>query len=339
MASAPKESRSKPEYFDMIKRGIQRSNPAGTLTFVGLRAVEPLFQYGVLAHGIGTGILNKLGLQTLPAMPPNTGTFLDKLGLSPYRLILFSMSSGAALKQIYWMLGIAQEEMTPASAVSISIFNLVWNSVNTLLFTCVSTSASLSSGSKFPQTPLLIGSALYAIGISVELASEYQRKLFKQDARNIGKVCTTGLWSLSRHINYAGYTLWRTGFALASGGYVWGAITAGFFAGDFLSRAVPALDSYCAERVSYNSKQRYIVLMLINTVRRTMGCICEEDPIWIVPIHHLNVCSNCYHYSSNTGCNAHFCLLAKTYSTSSVKQQSKNKKYTLSVLHLCYYST
>jgi protein-S-isoprenylcysteine O-methyltransferase Ste14 len=254
MASVPKETGSKPEPFDMIKRGVQRNNPAGNLTFVGLRAVEPLIQYGILARGIGTGVLNKIGLQTLPAMPPNTGTFLDGLGLSPYRLILFGMSSGAALKQIYWLVGISQEEMTPPAATAISAFNLVWNSINTFLFTCAATSASLSSGSKFPQTPLLIGSALYAVGISVELISEYQRKMFKRDARNIGKLCTTGLWGLSRHINYAGYTLWRTGFALASGGYVWSAITAGFFTGDFVTRAVPVLDSYCAEKVSHISR-------------------------------------------------------------------------------------
>src|ERR1700712_1218434 len=106
MASVPKESGYKPEQFDLIKRGIQKTNPAGNLTFVGLRAVEPIFQYGILAHGIGSGVLHKLGLQTLPAMPPNTGTFLDGLGLSPYRLILVGMSTGAALKQIYWVLGI-----------------------------------------------------------------------------------------------------------------------------------------------------------------------------------------------------------------------------------------
>lgn len=247
MASVPKEG-SKREPMDLIKRGVKKINTSGNLTFVGLRAVEPLIQYGILARGLTSGVLNKAGVQTLPAGPPNTGTFLDALGLSPYRLILLGMSSGAALKQIYWLLGISEEEMTPAAGATISVFNVIWNGINSILFTCAATSASLSSSSKFPQTPLLVGSALYAVGFSVELAAEVQRKTFKKDPKNSGKLCTTGLWSLSRHINYAGYMLWRVGYAMASGGYIWAAVTGGFFAGDFLSRAIPLLDDYCAKK-------------------------------------------------------------------------------------------
>ena len=32
-----------------------------------------------------------------------------------------------------------------------------------------------------------------------------------------GKLHTTGLFGLAQHINYTGYTLWRTGAALLSG--------------------------------------------------------------------------------------------------------------------------
>ncbi|EEB94925.1 hypothetical protein MPER_06187, partial [Moniliophthora perniciosa FA553] len=46
-----------------------------------------------------------------------------------------------------------------------------------------------------------------------------QRKRFKDDVRNVGKPYTGGLFGLARHINYGGYMLWRTGFAIAAEKY------------------------------------------------------------------------------------------------------------------------
>jgi len=247
MASEPKSKSSS----DRIRRGIKKSNVPGTLTFVGLRAVEPILQYGILAHGVGSSIIRSIGLELLPAGPPNTGTAFDALGLSPYRLILLGMSVGSALKQIYWMLGTSEEEMEPPMAAGVAAFNAVVNSANSLLFTCSLTSASLSSGSQFPQTPLLVGAFLYATGIAIEAVSETQRKTFKKDPKNKGKAYTAGLWSLSRHVNYFGYTLWRTGYALAAGGWIWGVLNAGFFTSNFIMQPIPAQEEYCAERVSF----------------------------------------------------------------------------------------
>jgi len=95
---------------------------------------------------------------------------------------------------------------------------------------------------------IALGVALFVIGITVETVSEVQRRNFKRQSKNKGKVFKGGLFNLARHINYAGYTVWRTGFALTGGGWIWGATIFGFFAGDFSRRAIPALDSYCYER-------------------------------------------------------------------------------------------
>ena len=235
-----------------IARGVKEPSPLGTTVFVGLRALDPLLQYGILKHGYGQRLLNKIGLETLPAgLATDTGiALIDGLGLSPYRLILLSMAAGSALKHIWWLLAISQEKFQPGTAVTVATFNATVNALNNTLFTLVLTSASLSGAEEFPQTPLLAGLLLYVVGMLTEITSEAQRARFKAKPENKGKPCTTGLWKDARHINYTGYMLWRSGFALASGGWFWGAVVFAFHMYDFSQRAVPELNDYCQQRVS-----------------------------------------------------------------------------------------
>ena len=223
----------------------------GTSIFVGLRSLDPLLQYGILAKGVGSGLLAKVGLEQLPAgLATNTGTIVDSLGLSPYRLILLAMSVGNAARQIYWLTALSNEEFTPQFAVMVSIYNSLWNSANDLLFTTAAFSASLSSGQAFPQWPLVVGVLSYVFGQGLETISELQRKKFKSDPKNKGKAYTGGLWKYARHINYTGYALWRAGYACAGGGFAWGAFALAWSLADFAGRSIPALDKYCSERVS-----------------------------------------------------------------------------------------
>lgn len=105
----------------------------------------------------------------------------------------------------------------------------------------------------FCTPSVAIGVGAYLIGISTELLSELQRQRFKKDPANKGKPYGGGLFSLATNINYGAYTLWRGGFALATGGWAWGLFTFSFFFYDFATRGVPVLDRYCTERVSsYN---------------------------------------------------------------------------------------
>ncbi|KAI9687877.1 MAG: hypothetical protein M1822_001958 [Bathelium mastoideum] len=230
-------------------RGVYQSSPLGTGLFVGLRAADPFLQYSILSHNLGATLIQRVGSSALPPGPPLvTGIpLLDRLSLSPYRLVLLAMSVGSAVKQNYWVLGISNEAVLTSAAVGVSAFNTIVNSLNSLFFITVATSAS-ANGERFPQTPLLAGSVLYVVGILTETVSEIQRKRFKQRPENKGKVCDQGLWALARHINYGGYTLWRSGYAIAAGGWTWGAIVAGGFAYDFLVRGIPVLDEYCQER-------------------------------------------------------------------------------------------
>lgn len=263
-------SRSK----DNIQRGIKEPSPIGTACFVGSRALDPFLQYGILAKGYGSSAIETLGGQVLPQGPALiTNTPLDSLlGLSPYRSIIFGMSVGSMLKQNIHCTTIMQEQMPPQFGLMVGAFNSVFNSLNSLFFVCAQTSAS-TNGEHFPQTPLIVGSSLYVLGMALEFGSEIQRHAFKKDKKNKGQVYEGGLFGLSRHINYFGYTLWRTGYAIAAGGWTWGAVTASWFAFDFNYRGIPVLQHYLEERVSRKPRHLAVFTLTIYTVWREVRAL------------------------------------------------------------------
>ncbi|KAK5735349.1 hypothetical protein LTR17_008201 [Elasticomyces elasticus] len=232
-----------------IKRGVKQSNTLGTATFFGLRAADPFLQWQILGNGLGSGLIKQLGGTPLPKGPSLvTNTFLDTyVGLSPYRSILWAMSVGSMVKQNFHLTVVMQEEMPPSGGVMVGVFNAVMNSLNSLFFITAQTSASVN-GEHFPQTPLIVGSAMYTTGLFIEWYSEVQRHMFKKDPANKGKVFKGGLFGLSRHINYFGYTVWRAGYALAAGGWVWGAAIGALHTYDFTQRGIPSLQGYLQQK-------------------------------------------------------------------------------------------
>lgn len=260
--------------------GIKRPSPKGTATFIGLRSLDPLLQYGILARGVGSGLLSTIGLTQLPAgLATSTGTLLDRLGLSPYRLILLSMAVGTSAKQIFWLTYLSNEEFPPSSAVAVSAYNTFWNSVNDLLFTTTLASASLSSGHAFPQWPLIVGTLAYVSGMSIEVVAELQRKKWKE--QNPGKVCNSGLWKYARHINYLGYALVRSGYACAAAGFGFGAFMAAFSLCDFNVRCIPGMDEYCTNRVSRTFLTRNKDMLIISIVWRRLAELQAADALQV----------------------------------------------------------
>ncbi|KAL0563757.1 hypothetical protein V5O48_018305 [Marasmius crinis-equi] len=180
------------------------------------------------------------------------------------------MSVGAVVKQVAWVTRISQENMSASQSLGVGLFNLVSNSLNTLIFTAAATSPITLPADEWDLTSpqLLAGTALFASGIALEWISEEQRKEFKDDPKNLGKVYSKGLFGWARHINYGGYMLWRTGFALAAGGWKWGAINAAFFGLSFEYSGIPELDEYCTNRyqaqwVEYKRRVPYKLLPYI----------------------------------------------------------------------------
>lgn len=262
-----------------IQRGDKRADPIGTASFVGSRLIDPLIQYQFLKHGWGNSLISRLRGRTLPQGPPLiTRTPLDRLGLSPYRTVLLGMSVGSMLKQNYWVTAINQERMLPLFGLKVGVLNCVFNTLNTLFFMCAETSAS-TNGEHFPQSPLIFGCALYGLGLSIEWLSEQQRHSWKRNPANKGQVYTGGLWSLSRHINYFGYTLWRTGYAIAAGGWVWGAVTASLFSVTFLKASIPEHQEYMEEKVSCSKVQGWTSANRPTSTVRNSGNIRRRFPM------------------------------------------------------------
>ena len=202
---------------DMINRGARgksASTPFGTTIFVGLRALDPILQRLILQSDPLAHLHSQTSLQT---GTPSSGDLIRTggLGLTPFQTVIWVMSVGSAVKQIYWILVTAKEPMYASGAVLISIFNTMNNGLNTLLFTLAASNPTWSPLS------LYIGAALYTVGILVEPIAETQRKIFKDKPENKGKAYCGGLFGMARNINYGAYTMWRGGMALAAGGPIW----------------------------------------------------------------------------------------------------------------------
>ncbi|KAK3318865.1 hypothetical protein B0H66DRAFT_582357 [Apodospora peruviana] len=253
---------------DLINRGVYKSNPLGTSTFVGLRALDPLLQFQLLRHGYGEALLSSLNITPLSRIEStllsrsvsdvDLSLLSSSIGLPLPRLILLLMATGSSIKQIFWLLRTSKEEFPVSAALSVSAYNTVVNSLASLLLLAASTSSALATptlvipipylGTASLSLPTAVGSMLYITGMYVEASSEIKRKNFKDDPKNKGKICDQGLWGKARHVNYAGYTLWRTGYALAAGGWIAGAAFAAWHYWTFAYRSIGLMDEYMSGR-------------------------------------------------------------------------------------------
>jgi len=186
---------------DYIDRGKHGHSPLGSTVFVGLRALDPFLQHSLLTGQLGAQLLSTLGTSVMAMGPAsNTGyAMIDALKLSPYRLILLGMSTGAAVKQIFWQMAVSREAMPPQSAVGISLFNTIVNSLNSLVFVASATSAAYGRGEGpswdgWPGAPLRVGGTMFVVGMLLETISEVQRSFFKQQEGNDNRVYKGGLF-------------------------------------------------------------------------------------------------------------------------------------------------
>ena len=99
-----------------------------------------------------------------------------------------------------------------------------------------------------------LGVILFVLGVSMHLAAEYQRHLFKQNPENKGKLMTTGLWSISRHVNYFSDLLWVSGYALVTRNW-WSAIIPALLFIFFYFFNIPLQEKHLAEKYGNQFKQ------------------------------------------------------------------------------------
>lgn len=255
----------------IVERGVKRRSVAGTAVFLGLRSLDIPLQYKLLTGEWSLPLLSRIGLRPCAAvLAPRTTTGIaavDRLGLTNPTLLLLAMAVGAAAKQCYWLTAICNEEFGPRASLIISAFNTAFNSINSMMLMTSLTSAANAWPGQVEgiSAPMAVGAVLYVTGMYLEVVSEIQRRAFKENPKTKGKVCRTGLWRVARHINYGGYALWRSGYSLAAGGWVWGAMSAVFNLSAFIGSSIPELGSYMDKRYGrewqeYCGETRWVIL-------------------------------------------------------------------------------
>jgi len=71
-----------------------------------------------------------------------------------------------------------------------------------------------SSFSYYQYFCLILGSTFWIIGFGIEVISDHQKKIFRQNISNKGSFIKSGLWSWSRHPNYFGEIVLWLGIAI-----------------------------------------------------------------------------------------------------------------------------
>ena len=103
------------------------------------------------------------------------------------------------------------------------------------------------------------GLGTFVAGAFLETFSELQRRWFKKKPESLGKLYTGGLFSWAQHINFFGYTLWRTGEteprclilsgeAMLTGDLYLSAAIPAFFSFTFLTNNIPELQNRLAKK-------------------------------------------------------------------------------------------
>jgi len=88
-----------------------------------------------------------------------------------------------------------------------------------------------------------IGIVLFVVGSFLNTGSEIQRYFFKKNPANRGVLYTGGMFSLARHINYFGDSLWVTAWAILTRN-IWSVFIPILVTGMFVLVFIPSLTEH-----------------------------------------------------------------------------------------------
>lgn len=91
----------------------------------------------------------------------------------------------------------------------------------------------------------------YIIGLSGEIISETQRKEFRDDPKNTGKLYTVGLFYFARYVNYGSNLIWRGCVCCCTWMVGLWVVVSGDVCQAVFDNVVSVMDRYCAKRVSF----------------------------------------------------------------------------------------
>jgi protein-S-isoprenylcysteine O-methyltransferase Ste14 len=99
-----------------------------------------------------------------------------------------------------------------------------------------------------------LGFSVYIIGGVINTGSEIQRKRFKENPENSGKLYTDGLFRYAQHINYFGDVVWAIGWAMITHNW-WAMIIPVFSLLNFIFFMIPPLDEYLEKKYGEDYKE------------------------------------------------------------------------------------
>lgn len=254
---------------DPFQRGAKGFDLLGSLSMIVGRIASVPLQATILSTPLVIPLLRYSGISHHPAVLPTLlGLRLPALFVIPYpRLMLAGLSGLNALYQAYWGWAISLEPISLQTSLQISTVNMVIDSVLSILYLSRYTS-SAATDAEVLTPAMLIGFGLSVTGTAIEFVSEGQRRRFKQDPSNKGKLYTGGLFQLARHINYTGFILSRAGQCMLASGWTAGAVCASISCWDLGLRAADILDEYCGKKVSSLGVKLFVANQRV--VRQTM---------------------------------------------------------------------
>lgn len=207
---------------DHIIRHPNKSSRWPTRAFATLRMLDPILVWWLLQQP------NMMPMQMLEGR----------------KLLLVGMVAVGALRHAFWVTYINRNEWNWELAITVGIFNnwFDWTHAKCLLRHLADNNSTSSVTDEIGRLEW-VGVIFFVVGGFFETFSEWQRRKFKDDLGNKGKLYRGGLFAYARHINYFGYILWRTGIGLVSGPPF--TLSYGLYhATDFYLRAIPMLQNH-----------------------------------------------------------------------------------------------
>jgi steroid 5-alpha reductase family enzyme len=124
-----------------------------------------------------------------------------------------------------------------------------------VLLTAAAALAVITGGTRVPLGVVgIVGMAIWALGILIEVIADRQKSRFKSDPGNKGKFIDVGLWAWSRHPNYFGEIVLWTGVAIVAlpvlHGWQWVTMISPVFVAFLLIKVsgIPLLEKKADER-------------------------------------------------------------------------------------------
>jgi len=124
-----------------------------------------------------------------------------------------------------------------------------------VLLTAAAALAVITGGAREPLGAVgIVGIAVWAIGMFIEIVSDRQKSAFRNDPDNQGRFINTGIWAWSRHPNYFGEIVLWTGMAIVAlpvlQGWQWATLISPVFVAFLLIKVsgIPLLEDKADKR-------------------------------------------------------------------------------------------